>query len=250
MQIYIADDKDELGSKASKAVADAIRDTLLKKDHARILLSTGSSQFETLKGLREEKIDWSRVIMFHLDEYIGLPIDHKASFRGYLIKRFISIVKPGKYFLVNGEGDVDKNIEEISSEFKKERIDVALIGIGENCHIAFNDPVADFETDEIYKIVTLDEMCRMQQVREGWFSSVEEVPEKAITMTVKAIMSSRKIISAVPHGVKAEAVRNALTGKVSPSYPASILKRHDDWSLFLDKASSSLAFPTESEDFS
>ena len=245
MVINIAPDKDELGFRAGKAIGAAIRETLEKKKEARILLSTGSSQFETLSTLVKEDVDWSRVVMFHLDEYIGLPVDHKASFRGYLMERFISIVKPGKVFLVDGEGDIKKNIESLSAQFREERIDVGVIGIGENAHIAFNDPPADFESDEIYKIVTLDERCRAQQVGEGWFDNIEDVPKQAITLSVRAIMSARKIISAVPHLVKSEAVKNALISPISPEYPASILKKHDDWSLFLDRNSSSLIFPVD-----
>ena len=178
--------------------------------------------------------------MFHLDEYVDLPVTHKASFRKYLNERFVSVVNPGEVFYVDGEGDVGKNIAILSEAFKKAPIDVGVIGIGENGHIAFNDPPADFDTDAIYKVVKLDERCRRQQVGEGWFESVSDVPEKAISMTVKAILSSRKIISSVPHSVKADAVKNTVTGKISPSVPATILKTHPDWNLFLDSDSASM----------
>ncbi len=240
MIINIAKDSLELGKRAGKAIAEAIRAALEEKGEARILLSTGASQFETLSTLVKEDLDWSHVTMFHLDEYVDLPVTHKASFRKYLNERFVSVVNPGEVFYVNGEGDVGKNIAILSEAFKKAPIDVGVIGIGENGHIAFNDPPADFNTDEIYKVVKLDERCRRQQVGEGWFESVSDVPEKAISMTVKAILSSRKIISSVPHSVKAEAIKNTVTGKISPYVPATILKTHPDWNLFLDSDSAAM----------
>ena len=240
MVIDISENSSELGAKAANAIANEIRNALERRGEARILLSTGASQFDTLSALVKADLDWGKVTMFHLDEYVGLPFEHGASFRKYLTDRFISIVHPGHVFLVNGEGDVSENIRVLSDEFRKAPIDVGVIGIGENAHIAFNDPPADFDTKEIYKVVSLDERCRQQQVREGWFERLEDVPEKAVTMSVSAILSSRKIISAVPYRVKAEAVLKAVTGKIDPNVPATALKRHDDWHLFLDRESASL----------
>lgn len=175
--------------------------------------------------------------MFHLDEYVSLPESHPASFRKYLKERFVSKVPLKAAYFVDGEGDVAGNIAALSRELKKEPVDVGVIGIGENGHIAFNDPPADFDTEEAYKIVDLDERCKKQQVGEGWFADVDSVPKQAITMCVKQILSCRHIISAVPHNVKSEAILHTVTKPVTPDVPATILKMHPDWRLFLDSQS-------------
>lgn len=235
MNINISKNKEELGKRAARFTAICLNDAISKNGEARLLLSTGQSQFETLKHLVKEDVDFSKVTMFHLDEYIGIDSTHKASFKKYLTDRFVCLVSLKESYLIDGV----ESIEIISEKFNEKDIDVALIGIGENCHIAFNDPPADFNTNDVFKIVTLDEKCRLQQVREGWFSSIEEVPKQAISMSVKAIMRSRIIISAVPNSVKSDAVYHALNESVSANYPASILKRHSNWNLFLDEASAS-----------
>lgn len=240
MNILIEKNAELLGKKASGIIAEAIKEAIQENGCARILLATGASQLSTYEELVKEDIEWDKVDMFHLDEYIGLPMAHGASFRKYLKERFVDLVHPIQAFFVNGEGDVTENIRILTWELRKAPIDVALIGIGENGHIAFNDPPANFDTDEAYICVALDEKCKLQQVREGWFSTLEEVPNEAITMTVKEIMKSRKIISIVPHKVKAAAVRDTLNGEIGPMVPASILRTHEDWMLLLDKDSASL----------
>ena len=241
ININVSDNPISLGENAAKKIAMLLKNAIKEKGHARIILSTGSSQFETLNALTAiDDIEWNKVEMFHLDEYVGLSESHFASFRGYLKERFINKLNLHSYHLVNGEGDITSNIISLSEEFKKAPIDIGLIGIGENGHIAFNDPPADFETDEIYKVVELDKRCRMQQVGEGWFKSIDEVPTHAITMCPKAIMSSKHIVTAAPHSVKAEAIYNTITSKVDNKVPATILKTHPDWSLFIDKESASL----------
>ena len=240
MNIDIADTPAMLGARAAERIAGFIRDAISENGHARIVLSTGMSQFGTLEALIGMDITWEKVEMFHLDEYEGLPSDHPASFRRYLEERFVSRVHPGSVHYVSWEGDAERNIMELSEAFRSAPADIGVIGIGENGHIAFNDPPADFTTDEIYKIVVLDRKCREQQVHEGWFSSIEDVPSRAITMCPKAILSCRHIVSAVPHGVKAEAVRNTIASPVTPMVPATLLKTHPDWYLFLDKASAGL----------
>ena len=235
IHIDIANSAEELGKRAAWEIALTILSAIEDRGKARIILSTGQSQFETLKELVEFPVDWSKVEMFHLDEYVGIDESHPASFRRYLKERFVSKVNPGVVHFVEG---ID-SIPSLTEEFRKEDIDLGVIGIGENAHIAFNDPPADFQTDEAYKVVTLDERCRAQQVGEGWFKSISEVPEKAITMCVKEIMRAKHIISAVPHKVKAEAVYRTITSSVSPYIPATILKTHPDWKLFLDKDSAS-----------
>ncbi len=239
IKINIAPNAEELGSRAAKKIAKLINKAIEEKGEARIVLSTGASQFETISALINENVDWSKVTMFHLDEYVGLSETHIASFRKYLKERFVSKVNLKDAFFVNGEGDVEKNIEELTEKLREKPIDVGVIGIGENGHIAFNDPPADFKTDISYKVVTLDERCRAQQVGEGWFASVDDVPREAITMCPKQIMSCEHIVSAVPHKVKAEAVRKTVTYPVVPEVPATLLKTHPDWNLFIDSASAS-----------
>ncbi len=239
INISVSMTPEELGEKAACRIAQLINDAISAKGHARIILSTGASQFETLDALVKKDIDWSKVEMFHLDEYVGLPESHGASFRKYLKERFVAKVGLKAAHFVNGEGDVEKNIVELTKELRSDEIDVGVIGIGENGHIAFNDPPADFDTDLAYKVVNLDERCRMQQVGEGWFKTFDDVPKQAITMCPKQIMACRHIVSSVPHAVKAEAVCNTITKKVDPMVPATLMKTHPDWNLFIDKASAS-----------
>lgn len=235
IHIDISDNADELGMRAAGKIASLIEEAINKKGKARIILSTGMSQFETLSHLITYDLPWDKVEMFHLDEYVGLDESHPASFRKYLKERFVSKVNLKTAYFVEG---VDA-IPSLTRELRKEEIDVGVIGIGENGHIAFNDPPADFTTGEAYKVVTLDRRCREQQVGEGWFRTIDEVPTEAITMCVKEIMKSKHIVSAVPHEIKAEAIYNTITGRISQDVPATILKTHPDWNLFVDKDSAS-----------
>ena len=235
IHIDISDNADELGMRAAEKIASLIEEAINKKGKARIILSTGMSQFETLSHLITYDLPWDKVEMFHLDEYVGLDESHPASFRKYLKERFVSKVNLKAAYFVEG---VDA-IPSLTRELRKEEIDVGVIGIGENGHIAFNDPPADFTTGEAYKVVTLDRRCREQQVGEGWFRTIDDVPVEAITMCVKEIMKSKHIVSAVPHEVKAEAIYNTITGRISQDVPATILKTHPDWNLFVDKDSAS-----------
>lgn len=239
MVIDISSDSAASGNKAAALIADVIRKAIESAGEARIVVSTGSSQFDMFRALVREKVDWSRVEVFHLDEYIGLPITHIASFRKYLLERFISLVPVKKFNSVDVEGDIDDRIKILTSELRKKPVDLGIIGIGVNGHIAFNDPPADFQTREAYIVVKLDEKCRKQQVDEGWFGSMEEVPPEAVSMSVWQIMQCKKIISVVPHKVKADAVYKTLTAIPSPEIPASVLKTHPDWHLYLDLNSAS-----------
>jgi glucosamine-6-phosphate deaminase len=191
------------------------------------------------QALVKEKVDWTQVTVFHLDEYIGLPVTHKASFRKYLYERFINLVPVKKFYSVDVEGNIAGRIRELSAALLKKPLDLGLIGIGVNGHIAFNDPPANFNTRDAYIVVKLNEQCKIQQVDEGWFKTMEDVPDEAVSMSVWQIMQCRTIISVVPHMVKADAVKNTLTGRVTNTVPASILKTHPDWHLFLDKNSAS-----------
>src|SRR5204862_7824231 len=182
---------------------------------------TGAAEFDFVDLLtRDRSIDWSKVDMFHLDEYIGIPADHPASFRKFLLDRLINKTGMTRYHLLDGDRDPKEVIAEVAKQIQKAPIDVAFVGIGENGHLAFNDPPADFETEEAYIVVELDEACRKQQMGEGWFTSIEEVPHKAISMSIKQILRSKHIICSVPGTRKAFAVKNTLEQPVSNLYPA------------------------------
>ncbi len=237
MEIIKSKTAQDLGNAAAKLTAEKLRAAIEKKGNARIILSTGASQFETLAALVKEDVDWSRVEMFHLDEYVNLSIEHPASFRKYLNERFINIVHPKAAYLVDGDHP-EETIAFLTEKIQEAPIDVALIGIGENAHIAFNDPPADFNTKESYIIVNLDTKCRMQQVGEGWFAGIEDVPAQAISMTPYRIMESDTIISSVPHAVKANAIRAMMESKETTNMvPATLLKEHKDFYLFVDENS-------------
>lgn len=239
MNINISTTPSQLGKEAAALAANKLNEAIRENGEARLLVSTGSSQFETLAALAESHVDWNRVEVFHLDEYIGLDQLHPASFRKYLYERFINRIPVKAFFPVNGDDNVPDNIADLSDEVTKKTIDVGLIGIGENGHIAFNDPPADFITKSPYIVVYLDDRCKMQQVNEGWFKSLKEVPATAISMSVHQIMKCRIIISAVPHLVKAEAIERTMIGELTNLVPATILKQHPDWHLFLDQYSAS-----------
>jgi glucosamine-6-phosphate deaminase len=240
MHITVSKSPKALGALAGKKAGELIRIALQEKGAATIILATGTSQFETLRQLiKEPQIDWRAVTMFHLDEYLGISDMHPASFRKYLKERFIDQVPIKKYHLINGETDGAAECARLGKLILNNAVDVALVGIGENGHLAFNDPPADFETDEPYLVVELDEMCRRQQLGEGWFNSLEEVPSQAISMSVRQIMRSKHIICSVSDERKAQAVRNTIEQKVDNTIPASILQRHTNCFLFLDLASAS-----------
>lgn len=242
MNIEIFPDREFLGAQAGAQGAAWIKEAIDEKGEANIILATGQSQFETLEALIADKsIDWSKVRMFHLDEYIGMSITHKASFRKYLTERFVEKVDPlQSVFLINGEGDPQEECDRLGNIIREFPIDVAFVGIGENGHLAFNDPPADFDIEDPYIIVDLDTKCREQQMGEGWFNSLDEVPLQAISMSIKQIMKSKKIICAVPDERKAQAVKDCLKNEVSNIYPASILQQHNDCYCYLDKGSASL----------
>lgn len=234
-----------MGTAAGINAAISIRKAIKEKGRANIILATGTSQFETLNQLlREKDIDWSKVVMFHLDEYIGLSITHPASFRKYLTERFLSHVPPLKAaYLVDGETDPKSECERLGKLIKQYPIDVALVGIGENGHLAFNDPPADFDVEDPYIIVALDDLCVKQQYGEGWFATIEDVPRKAISMSIKQILISKEIICSVPDSRKATAVKNCLEKPISNLHPASILQAHSNCTIYLDQYSASHLSP-------
>jgi glucosamine-6-phosphate deaminase len=239
MNISISNTPEELGEEAARMVAMKLNEAIRERGEARLILSTGSSQFETLNALLKENVEWDKTDIFHLDEYIGLPLNHNASFRKYLKERFIDHINCRRFYSIDTEGDLSNLISYLTEEISSRQVDVGLIGIGENSHIAFNDPPADFDTREAFIVVRLDERCKLQQAGEGWFKTPRDVPDKAVSMTVDRIMQCRTIVSAVPHPIKAEAVAYTLKYKVTNRIPATILKQHPDFNLFLDKNSAS-----------
>lgn len=242
MEVVITRDPYELGRQAGSAAAELIRQAIAENGTATLIVATGTSQFETLNQLTSEPdIDWSKVVMFHLDEYIGLPITAPASFRKYLKERFIGKVPSLKAaYLINGETDAQAECARLNEVISQHTVDVALVGVGENGHLAFNDPPADFETEQPYIIVELDEPCRKQQFGEGWFQSLEAVPQKAISMSIKQILKSKHIICSVPDSRKALAVKNSLEQPVNNLFPASVLQGHLHCTYYLDQSSSAL----------
>jgi glucosamine-6-phosphate deaminase len=241
MNIKVFDTKSELGQAAAQDAAQIINQAINERDAAYVIAATGASQFEFLDSLAHEKIDWTKVVFFHLDEYVGLPESHPASFRRYLKERVVSRIHPQTFHFLDGEADdVHKECRRVGNLIAQQTIDVAFVGIGENGHLAFNDPPADFDTEEPYIVVNLDDACRQQQVGEGWFKSIAEVPTQAISMSIKQILKSRNILCVVPDERKAEAVRASVELEVSPMQPASILQEHERVTLYLDRPSSSL----------
>jgi len=242
MKTTILPNKTAAGEAAASQAASSLRSILASQPEALLVMATGASQFELLRCLVQEPgIDWPRVTCFHLDEYIGLPITHPASFRKYLKERFADLVPVKKFhYLIGDAPDPLQEIERVNKIILPIPIDLALIGIGENGHLAFNDPPADFETTAPYLVVNLDEACRKQQVGEGWFAGLEDVPRQAISMSIHQIMQSRVIICTVPEARKAVAVQRALEGPVTPTCPASILQTHPASHLYLDVHSASL----------
>lgn len=240
--IRLVPDKVALGAQAAALGAAAIRDAIARHGESTIIVATGASQFEVLQNLvAAEGIDWTKVTAFHLDEYVGLSEEHPASFRRYLRLRFMAPLSDAPAFIpVDGEGDPVGETKRLNDLIAGRRIDVCFAGIGENCHLAFNDPPADFDTEDPYIVVTLDEACRQQQFGEGWFPSFEAVPERAISMSVRQIMKSALIVLSVPDERKARATRDAIEGPVSPLHPASILQTHPNTVLFLDPPAASL----------
>jgi len=242
MDIRVFETKEAMGQAAAGDGAEAIRDALAQRGRANIILATGASQFEMLAALAAADVDWPRVTMFHLDEYVAMPITHPASFRKYLRERFVDRLAkpPAAFHYINGEGDCEAECRRLAKLIVTHPIDVAFIGIGENGHLAFNDPPADFEAREPYFIVELDEACRRQQLGEGWFGSLDEVPRRAISMSIPQIMKSRKIVCTVPDERKAHAVQRAVEGPVTPDVPASALQKHPVATLYLDKPAASM----------
>ena len=244
MIIKTFNDKRVLGAKAAEQAANTIRRAIQQRGNARIIAATGASQFEFLEALTAfSDIDWPKVEMFHLDEYVGISDSHPASFCRYLRERLIQKTGITNYHLIDGEDDPAEVIRIVGQALRSAPIDIAFVGIGENGHLAFNDPPADFNLDAPYLVVTLDEACRRQQMGEGWFATLKDVPEHAISMSVKQILKANEIIAIVPDARKANAVKACLEGEINPMAPASILRTHPNTTIYLDQHSVALIKP-------
>lgn len=243
MEVTVSDSKLTMGAAAADRGVKYINKAIAEKGSATIIVATGASQFEMLGSLVKAEVDWSKVTVFHLDEYIGIPETHPASFRKYLKERFVKLVSPAAFHAIDGEANPKEECTRLGALIRKQEVDLAFVGIGENGHLAFNDPPADFNTEEPFLNVELDMDCRRQQMGEGWFSSLEEVPKMAISMSIRQIMKSKAIICTVPDTRKARAVKDSLEEPVSPHIPASILNKHEDVWIFLDMESAALLDP-------
>jgi glucosamine-6-phosphate deaminase len=241
VNIEIHDSQSESAKAAATQAALAIRNAIRDRGQARIIAATGNSQLQFLDVLiGSASIDWGHVEMFHLDEYVGMPASHPASFRKYLLERFIQKAGITRYHLLDGDGDPVEVAGRVGAEINAAPIDVAFVGIGENGHLAFNDPPADFQTETPFLVVELDDACRRQQVQEGWFANISEVPTHAISMSIRQILKARDIIAMVPEARKAKAVKACLEGAISPEAPASALQKHPNVTVYLDPQSSAL----------
>ena len=235
------DDPSRLAAAAAADAAARIRTAIERSGRARLVAATGASQIMFLDRLvREPGVDWRQVELFHLDEYIGLSIEHPASFRRYLLERLIAPAGITRYHLLDGEHDATGVCRDVGRLLRQAPVDVAFAGIGENGHLAFNDPPADFDAEDPYLVARLDDRCRRQQVGEGWFARLEDVPGTAISMSVRQILEARAIVCVVPDRRKAEAVRGTIEGPIDPMVPATILRRHADVTIYLDRDSASL----------
>ena len=244
MRIKILADRSSLSRAAAEHAADSLRSLLHEKTAVRLVAATGASQFEFLEALTSSPdIDWSRLEVFHLDEYVGLPVSHPASFRKYLYERLVHKTGIKRFHPLDGEAEPAAVAKAVGRELLSAPVDLAFVGIGENGHLAFNYPPANFDTEEPYLVVSLDQACRQQQLNEGWFASLADVPARAISMSVRQILRSKEIIAVVPDARKASAVKACFAGEVNPLAPASILRTHSNATVYLDNESASLLSP-------
>jgi glucosamine-6-phosphate deaminase len=236
MQIKTYTDRRTMSRAAARHAGRVMNQAIASRGEARIIAATGASQFDFLEALTAlPDVDWQAVEMFHLDEYVGVPIDHPASFRRYLLERLIDKTSIPRYHFLDAERDAAAAADRVGRELSRAPIDVAFVGIGENGHLAFNDPPADFDTEDPYIIVTLDAACRRQQAGEGWFASVDDVPPQAVSMSIRQILKSKEIVCVVPDARKADAAKATIEGEISPAVPASILRTHPNATLYLDR---------------
>lgn len=250
MKVVVSENLKELGKIAAAQVGNCLHGAISKNGSARMVVSTGASQFALLEAMADLDLPWDKVDIFHLDEYIGIGDDHKASFCGYIQERIEKMLRPRSIHYISGKGNPQETIKKVSDAISQSPVDLGLIGIGENAHIAFNDPPADFSCEDPYIVVNLTPECKMQQVGEGWFPTQDDVPKQAITMSVQQILKCKTIISFVPYKVKAKAAFDTLTNDTTNKIPATILKEHADCTVYLDGDSASLLTPEIIKQFS
>ena len=241
LDTFVYDTRAEMGAAAAKEAANAINAVLEEKEFANVIFAAAPSQNETLASLLKENVDFTRVNAFHMDEYAGLSIENEQSFARYLNDHIFSKAPFASVNYIPAKGDPDKSCEEYAKLLNEYKPDVVCMGIGENGHIAFNDPpVADFNDPKLIKKVELDEVCRMQQVHDGCFPTFDDVPKYALTLTVPALMSAKYLICTVPAPTKANAVKAMLDGEYGEACPATALRKHQGAKMFLDKDSADL----------
>jgi glucosamine-6-phosphate deaminase len=241
MVLKVFNDKASLGEAAAEQAATTIRHAIRDHGQARVIAATAASQLEFLNALtKKPDIDWRQVELFHLDEYIGLPLTHPGSFRKMLLEQLIQKTGITRYHLLDGDADAAEVVHRAGAALASAPVDIAFLGIGENGHLAFNDPPADFQTEEPYLVVNLDEACRLQQVGEAWFADISQVPTQAISMSVRQILKAKEILAVVPDTRKAQAVKACFEGEISPMAPASILRTHPNATIYLDTNSAAL----------
>src|SRR4051794_18502690 len=244
MQIKVFENRRILADTAATQAATAIRRAIAERGRARIVAATAASQLEFLDALtRAMDIDWQKVEVFHLDEYVGLPVTHPGSFRHMLLEQLINKTGVSKYHLLDGDGDLKQVLSRVGSAIASAPIDIGFLGVGENGHLAFNDPPANFETEDPYLVVELDEACRRQQVGEAWFADITQVPTHALSMSVRQVLKAKELLAVVPDSRKAVAIKACFDGDISPLAPASILRTHPNVTIYLDTHSAALLSP-------
>lgn len=241
MEIRIMQNAHEAGQLAGKKAAELLNQAVALNGEARFMAATGQSQLPFYEGLLSQHVSWDKIEIFHLDEYCGLPDTHPASFKKYIKERFVAHITPKAVYYIDGTSNIETQLRFLNDKAVEKPIDVGMIGFGENAHIAFNDPPADFHTSTAYHIVNLDSKCKQQQVGEGWFSHIDEVPKQAVSASVPFIQSFRNIVSLIPYNVKAPAVKSVLEAPSAISeIPGTALLEHPSWFIYLDHESSSL----------
>lgn len=236
LQIYTANSREEMGKISGQDVAALVKILLQEKESLNVMFAAAPSQIEVLEELvADTEIDWSRIHAFHMDEYIGLPQDSPQKFGNFLRKHIFEKVPFGQIFYIDSNSDPEKECLRYEGILRDHPIDICILGVGENGHLAFNDPdVADFSDNRLVKQVELDERCRQQQVNDGCFSSISQVPQHALTVTIPGLIQAKAMFCVVPTKNKAEAVKNMLTGGVGENCPASILRKKTGAKLYLD----------------
>ena len=241
MTVKIFQSNPALGLGAAEDFGKLISSILTKQGHASVIFASANSQLTFFSSLLQRKIEWSKISIFHMDEYLGMTDQHPASFSRFIREKLVNFIQPAAFYPLRGDTpDADVELRRYADLMQKYPPDLSVLGVGENGHLAFNDPPADFNTTKIIHTVTLDLACRKQQVGEGHFKTLDDVPKQALSLTVPALLAPKHVLAIVPERRKAEAVRAALKGPVTPQCPASILRTRSNATIYLDRESASL----------